>query len=67
MQSQTPILLHFNLNFSFSPLNCIAKWYKFEVHFTIFKQYIWGWTHHMGWPLRGEGIKRNIYFRKFYI
>ena len=48
MQSQTPILLHFHLNFSVSPLNRIAKWYKFEVHFTIFKYYIWGWTHHTG-------------------
>ena len=30
MQSQTPILLHFHLNFSFSPLNRIAKWYNLK-------------------------------------
>ena len=29
-QSQTPILLHFHLNFSFSPLNRIAKWYNLK-------------------------------------
>ena len=29
-QSQKPILLHFHLNFSVSPLNRIAKWYNLK-------------------------------------